>query len=80
MHDAASARTLLDGLMQQFCFYIVIVKSTVGAMSLAFNEEKPEEEGEEGEEKKNPNIRYNSQEENYDKRLLSMALICHNEE
>lgn len=66
--------------MQQFCFYIVIVKSTVGAMSLAFNEEKAEEEGMGCRKKKNPHTRYNSQEENYDKRLLSMALICHNEE
>lgn len=65
--------------MQQFCFYIVIVKSTVGAMSLAFNEEEAERKR--GvQEKKNPHTRYNSQEENYDKRLLSMALICHNEE
>lgn len=29
---------------------------------------------------KNLHTKYNSQEENYNKRLLSMALICHNEE
>lgn len=56
MHAAAHARTLLDGLMQQFCFCIVIVKSTVGAMSLAFNEEEAKEEvgGGGGRKKKSP--------------------------
>lgn len=63
----------------------MIVKSTAGAMSLAFNEEEAaEEEGAWGvggeREKKKTRTRYNSQEENPDKRLLSMALICHNEE
>lgn len=49
-------------------------------MLLAFNEgEAEEEEGERGG-VKNPHTRYNSREEHYDKRLLSKALICHNEE
>lgn len=51
-------------------------ESTAGAMSLAFNEESKK--------KKNPHTKYNGQEEcspeNYNKRLLNRALICHNEE